>query len=246
MSDRGLAVVTGAAGGIGAAVCERLLGDGYRVAALDIDGAGLRSLEERQGAGLHTYAVDQTKEEEVRELVARLERELGPIDALANVLGWTQATRFEQEKSAYWRKVIAINYEALLFIAHPILLRMIERKRGKMVFVASDAGRTGTTGQAVYAGAKGAVIAFAKSLARENARHNININCVSPGPTETPLFVREQQANPELIQSMLRTVPLRRPAKPAEQAAAVSFLLSPDADYITGQTLSVSGGLTMM
>jgi 2-hydroxycyclohexanecarboxyl-CoA dehydrogenase len=246
MADQRLAVVTGAAGGIGAAICERLVADGFRIAALDLSDKGLRALAERCGAGVTPYALDQTREAEVRETVARIEQAEGPIDALVNVLGWTQGTRFDQEGSDYWRKVVAINYEALLYVAQPILLQMIGRKRGKMVFIASDAGRTGTAGQAVYAGAKGAVVAFAKSLARENARHNISVNCVSPGPTETPLFLEEQHKNPEMVQGILRAVPFRRAAKPAEQAAAVSFLLSPDADYITGQTLSVSGGLTMI
>ena len=245
MADQRLAVVTGAAGGIGTAICERLAADGYRIAGLDLSEKGLQALTQRCGATVTAYALDQTGSRGARD--GRAHRaELGPIDALVNVLGWTQGTRFDQEGSDYWRKVVAINYEALLYIAQPILLQMIGRKRGKMVFIASDAGRTGTAGQAVYAGAKGAVIAFAKSLARENARHNISINCVSPGPTETPLFIEEQQKNPEMVQGILRAVPFRRAAKPAEQAAAVSFLLSPDADYITGQTLSVSGGLTMI
>jgi 2-hydroxycyclohexanecarboxyl-CoA dehydrogenase len=245
VADRGLAVVSGAAGGIGAAVCQRLLADGFRIAALDIADQPLRELAGK-AAGLSPYVLDQTDEAAVRTTVKRIASELGPIDALVNVLGWTQGTRFDQEGPAYWRQVVAINYEALLYIVHPILLTMIERKAGRMVFIASDAGRTGTAGQAVYAGAKGAVIAFAKSLARENARHNITVNCIAPGPTETPLFLKEQEEHPEMIQGILRAIPFRRAAKPAEQAAAVSFLLSADAGYITGQTLSVSGGLTMM
>jgi 2-hydroxycyclohexanecarboxyl-CoA dehydrogenase len=123
---------------------------------------------------------------------------------------------------------------------------MIGRKRGAMVFIASDAGKVGTATEAVYAGAKGAVIAFAKSIARENARHNININCVAPGPTETPLYIEEEKENPEIIARMLKAIPFRRPARPADQASAVSFLLSKDASYVTGQALSVSGGLTMI
>jgi 2-hydroxycyclohexanecarboxyl-CoA dehydrogenase len=246
MTDRGLAVVTGAAGGIGSAVCDRLVKDGFRVAALDINEAGLRNLSERLGAEAKIYALDQTRDADTRSVIAAIEKDLGPIDALANVLGWSGATRFDQEAPDYWRKVIALNYEALLYIVHPVLSHMIPRKRGKMVFAASDAGRTGTSGQAVYAGAKAAVIAFAKSLARENAKHNINVNCVSPGPTETPLYLNGQREHPEFVERMLRAIPFRRPAKPAEQAAAISFLLSPDSDYITGQTLSVSGGLTMV
>jgi 2-hydroxycyclohexanecarboxyl-CoA dehydrogenase len=246
MSDQSLAVVTGAAGGIGRVVCERLIRDGYRVAALDLNEPGLRELAAGTGDRLVPFAVDQTNDAEVRGVVARIEDELGPIDALANVTGWTGSSRFDREEPAYWQKVLSINYLALLYIAHPVLLRMIGRKRGRMVFVASDAGRVGTSGEAVYAGAKGAVIAFAKSLARENARHNIGVNCVAPGPTETPLYVQAAAEHPEMVDRMLKVIPMRRPAKPAEQAAAVSFLLSADAAYITGQTLSVSGGLTMI
>lgn len=245
MSDR-LAVVTGAAGGIGAAVCKRLLADGMRVAALDIDKQGLERLRAELGAGLEIRPVDQTNEAEVSAAIAEIEASLGPIEALVNVLGWSGTTRFDQESSAYWSKVVAINYMALLYIAHPVLKAMIGRGRGRMVFVASDAGRSGASGQAVYAGAKGAVIAFAKSLARENARHNITVNCVAPGPTETPLFVRERDANPDLVGRIVNAIPLRRPALPAEQAGAVSYLLSADAAYVTGQTLSVSGGLSMV
>jgi 2-hydroxycyclohexanecarboxyl-CoA dehydrogenase len=178
--------------------------------------------------------------------VERIERELGAIEALVNVLGWSGGTRFEEETSAYWSKVVNLNYMALLYVAHPVLKAMIGRKRGKMVFVASDAGRSGASGQAVYAGAKAAVIGFAKSLARENARHNITVNCVAPGPTETPLFEQERKEHPELVERIVKSIPLRRPARASEQAAAVSFLLSPDADYMTGQTLSVSGGLSMV
>ena len=245
MSER-LVVVTGAAGGIGAAVCQRLMRDGMRVVALDIDKSGLDQLKSELGTPLETLKVDQTKEEEVRNAISDIEMRIGSIDALVNVLGWSGTTHFDQETSDYWSKVININYMALLFIAQPVLKAMIGRSSGKMVFVASDAGRAGASGQAVYAGAKGAVIAFAKSLARENARHNITVNCVAPGPTETPLFVRERDASPELVARIVNAIPLKRPALPAEQAAAVSFLLSADADYITGQTLSVSGGLSMV
>ena len=146
MADQRLAVVTGAAGGIGTAICERLAADGYRIAALDLSEKGLQALTQRCGGAVTPYALDQTREAEARETVARIEQELGPIDALVNVLGWTQGTRFDQEGSDYWRKVVAINYEALLYIAQPILLQMIGRKRGKMVFIASDAGPHGHGG----------------------------------------------------------------------------------------------------
>jgi 2-hydroxycyclohexanecarboxyl-CoA dehydrogenase len=246
MANDKLALVTGAAGGIGFAVCDRLVRDGYRIAALDLDGKGLQRLKDTLRKAVATYETDQTREDDVRATVAAIERDLGAVSALVNVLGWTGGTRFDQEDAAYWNKVVALNYMALLYVAHPVLQAMIGRKRGKMVFVASDAGRSGASGQAVYAGAKGAVIAFAKSLARENARHNITVNCIAPGPTETPLFQHEQKEHPETVDRIVKAIPLRRAALPAEQAGAISFLLSPDGDYITGQTLSVSGGLSMI
>jgi 2-hydroxycyclohexanecarboxyl-CoA dehydrogenase len=170
----------------------------------------------------------------------------GPISAFVNLTGWAGTTRFFEEKSDYWKKVIAINFESMLYVAHPVLLNMIDQKRGKIVLVASDAGRVGTSGEAVYAGMKGGVVAFGKSLARENARHNINVNMVCPGPTDTPLLREEMQENPELIERMTRIIPFRRLGQPNDMAGVISFLCSPDSDYMTGQTVSVSGGLTMI
>jgi 2-hydroxycyclohexanecarboxyl-CoA dehydrogenase len=241
-----IAFVTGAAGGIGFAICKRLAADGFVVAATDIDEVGLEAVKAELGDAATIHPADQTDEKAMIELVANVESQVGPIDAFVNVTGWTHATRFDGETSAYWKKVVDINYMALLYTAQPVLKAMIGRKRGAMVFIASDAGKVGTATEAVYAGAKGAVIAFAKSIARENARHNININCVAPGPTETPLYVEEQKENPDIIARMLKAIPFRRPAQPSDQASAVSFLLSKDASYVTGQTLSVSGGLTMI
>lgn len=250
MAENKVALVTGAAGGIGQAVVLRLLSDGFRVAAMDINEAGLAELTgkaaNRQAAALSTWPCDQTDERQTRDAVARIEDRLGPVEGLVNTIGWVGTTRFADEDSAYWRKVIAINLESVLFVTHAVLKGMIERKRGKMVHFASDAGRVGTSGEVVYSAMKGGIIAFAKSLAREHARHNINVNCVSPGPTDTPLLQQEIKDDPELIRRMVRLIPFRRVAKPEDQAAAVSFLLSSDADYITGQTISVSGGLVMV
>jgi 2-hydroxycyclohexanecarboxyl-CoA dehydrogenase len=243
---RKLALVTGAGGGIGASVCERLISDGLHVAGLDIDEGRLSDLASRLGDHFSPYTVDQTDEPAIRRAIQSVAENQGQIEYFVNVTGWSGATRFETESSGYWRKIIAINYESLLFAAHAVLPGMIERQRGKMVFIASESARVGTPSAAVYAGTKGAVIAFAKSLARENARHNITVNCVSPGATETALHLQTQRDQPEVIDRILRAIPMRRAALPSEQAAAVSFLLSPDADYVTGQTLSVSGGSTMI
>ena len=239
-------LVTGAAGGIGQSICERMVADGYSVAATDINAAGLVELEAKFAGSLKAYPADQTNFAEITKVVNTVESELGPIFGLVNVIGWTNATRFETETAEYWDKVIAINFTSLLYVTQPVLKGMIERKAGRMVFVASDAGKVGTGTEAVYAGTKGAVIAFAKSIARENARYALNINCIAPGPTETPLFAEEMAHNPQIIERMLKAIPFRRAAKPADQAGVVSFLLSDDASYMTGQTLSVSGGLTMI
>ncbi|MEZ5776606.1 MAG: SDR family oxidoreductase [Hyphomicrobiaceae bacterium] len=248
MAGKQVALVTGGGGGIGQAVVLRLIADGFHVAAMDLNQKGLDEVKAKAGkdAALTIHHCDQTDEKAVRALVAKVEKELGPIEALVNTIGWVGTSRFADEDSDYWRKVIAINLEAVLYVTHPVLKAMIERKRGKIVHFASDAGRVGTSGEAVYSATKGGLIALAKSLARENARHNINVNCVAPGPTDTPLLQAEIAEDPELIKRMVKLIPFRRVAKPEDQAAAVSFLVSKDADYITGQTISVSGGLTMV
>ena len=246
MADKRLAVVTGAAGGMGGATVGRLVREGFAVAAMDINKDGLSGLAKTHGDAVSAWPCDQTKEEDVRKAIAGIIARHGPVSALVNLTGWAGTTRFYEEKSDYWRKVIAINFESMLYVTHAVLLNMIESKKGKIVLVASDAGRVGTSGEAVYAGMKGGVIAFAKSLARENARHNINVNLVCPGPTDTPLLQAEMAEDPELIQRMIKIIPFLRVGKPEDMASVISFLCSPDSDYMTGQTLSVSGGLTMV
>jgi 2-hydroxycyclohexanecarboxyl-CoA dehydrogenase len=246
MADKRLAVVTGAAGGMGGATVGRLVREGFAVAAMDINKDGLSGLAKTHGDAVSAWPCDQTKEEDVRKAIAGIIARHGRVSALVNLTGWAGTTRFHEEKSDYWRKVIAINFESMLYVTHAVLLNMIESKKGKIVLVASDAGRVGTSGEAVYAGMKGGVIAFAKSLARENARHNINVNLVCPGPTDTPLLQAEMAEDPELIQRMIKIIPFRRVGKPEDMASVINFLCSPDSDYMTGQTLSVSGGLTMV
>jgi 2-hydroxycyclohexanecarboxyl-CoA dehydrogenase len=246
MAKGDVALVTGASGGMGQAVVQRLIKDGFRVAGIDINDKALKELGKKVGTKAKLYKTDQTNEAECRKIVKRIEKELGPIAVLVNTIGWCGTTRFYEEDSKYWRKVIAINYDAVLYITHPVLLGMIKLNRGKIVNVASDAGRIGTSGEAVYAGTKAGVIAFSKSLARENARYNINVNSIAPGPTETPLLKAEIEENPELIKRMTRLIPFRRVGQPEDMANAISFFCSKDSDYITGQVLSVSGGLTMV
>lgn len=238
--------MTGAAGGIGRAVVARLVSDGFRVAAVDIDEERMRELTGAVPEGVTPFVCDQTDEAAIRAVVERVETELGPIHALVNTIGWVGTTRFIEEDSDYWRKIIAVNLESILYVTHPVLARMIERKAGTVCNFSSDAGRIGTSCEVVYSACKAGVIALCKSLARENARYGINFNVVSPGPTDTPLLKEEIEQNPELIQRMTRLIPFRRVARPEDQAAAVSFLVSDDASYITGQVISVSGGLTMV
>src|SRR5690242_8454227 len=159
MADRRLAVVTGAAGGMGGATVGRLVRDGFSVAAMDINRDGLAGLAKAHGDAVSAWPCDQTKEGDVRSAVAGIVARHGPVSALVNLTGWAGTTRFYEETSDYWRKVIAINFESMLYVTHAVLLNMIESKKGKIVLVASDAGRVGTSGEAVYAGMKGGVIA---------------------------------------------------------------------------------------
>lgn len=246
VADKRVAIVTGAGGGMGQAIVARLVKDGFKLAAVDIDDGALRSVVRDVGTDTVGFNCDLTEEKAVRETIERIERTLGPIDVLVNSIGWVGTTRFIQEDSDYWRKIIAVNMESILYTTHAVLAGMIERKRGKIINISSDAGRIGTSGEAVYAAMKAGVIAFGKSVAREHARHNITVNAIAPGPTETPLLKAEMETDPDLVNRMLRLIPFRRAGKPEEMAAAVSFFCSPDSDYITGQTLSVSGGLTML
>lgn len=237
-----LAIVTGAAGGMGIATVERLSRDGFEIAALDINEAGLAEAADRAPGTVHGYRTDLTDEAVVRATVAEIQSRHGAVDALVNLIGWTTTQKFVDEESSYWRRIVDINLMSILYVTQACLPQMIERKTGKIVTVTSDAGRVGQSGEAVYAATKGGLIAWSKSLARELARFNINVNCTAPGPTDTPL---EADQDPEIVARILRAIPFRRMAQPAEQAAAIAFLCSPDADFITGQVLSVSGGLTM-
>lgn len=241
-----LVLVTGAAGGMGIAIVDRLVRDGFRIAAADINAEGLAGLKSQHGGRVSIYPCDQTDEAAVRKIVDGIVADLGPVDVLVNTTGWAGTTRFDEEDSRYWRKILAINFESALYVTHALLRHMIERKAGKIVYVGSDAGRVGTSGEAVYAAAKAALGALAKSLARENARHKLTFNVVSPGPTETPLLREEMQEKPELIERMAKLIPMRRIGQPVDIANAVAFFVSPDSEYMTGQIMSVSGGLTMV
>jgi len=186
--------------------------------------------------------VDVADSQAAAEAVARALQAFGQIDILVNNAGWDRIQPFIETTPDFWDRVIGINYKGVLNFSHAVCKNMAERKQGKIVNIASDAGRVGSLGETVYAGAKGGVIAFTKSLAREMARVGVHVNCICPGPTDTELF-REQ---PEKVRMALeRAIPFRRVARPEDIARAVAYFASPVSDYITGQVLSVSGGLTM-
>jgi 2-hydroxycyclohexanecarboxyl-CoA dehydrogenase len=236
-----VAVVTGGGGGIGGAVSRRLAEEGVKVAVTDVDLAAAEKVANEIGGSAH--ALDITQPEQA----SRLASELGAIDILVNNAGWDRVMRFLDTDADFWHRNITINLIGPIAVTHAFARGMAERGRGRIVNVASDAGRTGSTGETVYAAAKGGIIAFTKSLARELARHNVNVNCVCPGPTETPfLEVFRSEGGEKILEAMRRAIPFRRFASVDEIAAAVAFLASDDAAYITGQTVSVSGGLTMM
>jgi 2-hydroxycyclohexanecarboxyl-CoA dehydrogenase len=174
-----------------------------------------------------------------------VERELGPIDILVNNAGWDVLQPFVETTPELWDKIIAINYRGVLNCCKAIAPRMQARGGGKIVSISSDAARVGSTGEAVYAGCKAAIIGFSKTLARELARNRINVNVVCPGPTETALLKDAMAGREKVLESMARGIPLRRIGQPDDLAGAVAFFASPDSDFVTGQVLSVSGGLTM-
>jgi 2-hydroxycyclohexanecarboxyl-CoA dehydrogenase len=244
-----VALVTGGAGAIGVAVCGRLANGGHRVAVADLDAAAAQHAAARlDGDGHLGLAMDVADTAAVRQAVEHVAATLGPIDVLVNVAGWDRFLPFVDTTPEFWDRVIAVNYRGPLNTTHAVLPSMIEHRRGRIVSVASDAARVGSSLESIYSGAKGAVVAFSKSVAREVARHGITVNVVCPGPTDTPLIramADELGDGERFVDALTKAIPMRRLATPEDIAPAVAFLASDDAGFITGQTLSVSGGLTM-
>jgi 2-hydroxycyclohexanecarboxyl-CoA dehydrogenase len=242
-------LVTGAARGIGAAIAGALAAGGWSVAVGDLDAAGAvataASLAEAHGVPAVGVGMDIADLGAVRAAVARVERELGPVEALVNNAGIDVIKPFVESTEDEWDRIIAVNLRGTIGCCRAVLDGMIERQSGRIVSIASDAGRVGSSGEAVYSATKGGVIAFTKTLAREVARHGIRVNCVSPGPTETALLAQVADYSEKLYSGLARAIPLGRTAEPGDIAPAVAFLVGDGAAYITGQTLSVSGGLTM-
>ncbi len=244
-------IVTGSASGIGRALALRFGAEGALVALFDINEAGTADVASTimaAGGKALTYRVDITDRASIESSVAALESAAGRIDVLVNNAGWDIPIPFVDTDRAFWDKVIGINLYGPLNMHHVVLPRMMAKKSGRIVNIASDAGRVGSSGEAVYSACKGGIIAFTKTIAREAARANINVNCVCPGPTDTPLFdaFKAQSADgAKIAEGLARAIPFRRLGKPDDYPGVVAFLASDDAAYITGQVISVSGGLTM-
>ena len=246
------AIVTGAGSGIGRAIALRLGAEGIVVGVFDINASGASETAaaiERDGGKTIAVACDITDYSAVTAAVARFEGAIGRgTDILVNNAGWDTPIPFLKTDEAFWRKVTAINWFGPLHVTHAVAQGMATRKAGRIVNIASDAGRVGSSGEVVYSGCKGATIAFGKALARELARSSVTINTVCPGPTDTPAmdaFVGTGEAGQKIRDAMVRAVPLGRIGVPDDYPGIVAFLASEDAAFITGQTISVSGGLSM-
>jgi 2-hydroxycyclohexanecarboxyl-CoA dehydrogenase len=247
--DGRTALVTGAAGGIGGAISRHLARANANVAVCDLDGdAARRIAAELAGVGKGTiagYAMDVSDSSNVADAVAAIEAQQGPVDILVNNAGIDKIERFVESTEDTWKKLVSVNYLGPVIVTRSVLDGMIERGYGRIVNVASDAGRVGSSGEVVYSGTKGAVIAFGKALARETASKGITVNAVCPGPTDTALLKQVADSSESRYQALAKAIPMKRIAVPDDIAPAVVFFAGDGAAYITGQTLSVSGGLTM-
>ena len=244
-----VAIITGAGSGIGRATALRLAAEGAAVVIADLDASRAEEVAKKiaaDGGNALAVEVKVTDTEAVRRMTATAVKAYGRLDILVSNAGWDRAGPFTETDEDLWNRVIAVNYRGHLAASHAALPHMIERGWGRIVAVASDAGRVGSSGEVVYSGAKGAVVAFTKGLAREVAHQGINVNCVAPGLVDTPLLAGITEGNEKLVGAIVRSIPLGRTGVPEEIAAAICFFASPDANYITGQTLSVNGGLSML
>ena len=249
--DGKTAIVTGGGGGIGGATCRRLAAEGAKVAVFDmnLEAAEKVAADIRASGGqAAAFACNITDRAQVDAAVAAAQAQLGPIAVLVNNAGWDIFKPFTKTVPAEWDKLISINLTGALHMLHAVLPGMVERKYGRIVNVASDAARGGSSGEAVYSACKGGLVALSKTLAREHARQSITVNVVCPGPTDTALFAeyKEGAGNPEkLMEAFTRSIPLGRLGQGDDLASAIAFFGSDDAGFVTGQVLSVSGGLTM-
>ena len=237
--------MTGGASGIGAATCRRLAADGARVAVTDLNLDGAQAVAGAvDGAA---FELDVRSPEQIRAALEGTEAELGPVDVLVNNAGYDEWAWFTDTDAELWQRVLAVNLIGVIACTHAVLGGMQERRRGRIVNVSSEAGRVGSSGSAVYSAAKGGVLGFTKAIAIENGRYGITCNAVAPGPIETPLLMAAPEAlgdiGKRIVDTMIGSTNLRRLGQPDEVAAAIAFLASDDASYVTGQSLGVSGGL---
>lgn len=244
-------IVTGGGGGIGTAACKRFAEAGAKVAVLDLNEATAKATAAAitaSGGKAQAWACDITDYAGVQKTVGAVEGALGPVGVLVNNAGWDVFRLFKDTTPADWQKIISINLVGALNMQHVVLPGMIQRRAGRIVNVASDAGRVGSSGEGIYAACKAGLIGFSKTLAREHARHGITVNVVCPGITNTKLYddYKKGAGNPEkLDEAFKRAIPMGRIGEPDDLPGAILFFSSDDAGYITGQVVSVSGGLTM-
>jgi 2-hydroxycyclohexanecarboxyl-CoA dehydrogenase len=246
--DGKTALVTGGASGIGASCCRRLAAEGARVAVCDVNVDGAREVAGEIGA--EAFAMDVTDPASVRDAAAGATETLGPVTLLVNNAGTDQFGFFKDTDEALWQRIVDINLLGVMRATHAVLPGMIEQGGGRIVNIASEAGRVGSNGSAAYSAAKGGVIAFTKTIAREGARYGVLCNAIAPGPIDTPLLRRAPAEMGDLgqrvVDVMVGSTVLRRLGSPDEVAAVVAFLCSEDSSYMTGQALGVSGGLSMI
>jgi len=238
-------LVTGGASGIGRAIVRGFAGRGDRVLIADLAVAG-EDVARELGAAAVFQRTDVSHSDDARNAIHRALDAFGRLDVLVNCAGIEKMGRFLEGDEATWDRILAVNLKGTILCTRAALEVMVAARGGKIVNIASDAGRVGSSGEVVYSASKGGVIAFTKAVAREVARDHINVNCVAPGPCRTPLLEEAAQTHPRLVQALEKAIPWGRLAQPEDLVGAVLFFASSAADYITGQTLSVSGGLTMV
>ena len=241
------ALVTGGAGGIGAATCRRLAAEGASVAVTDLHREQAAEIAaEIDGAA---YELDVCSTDSARAAVEAAEADLGPLDVLVNNAGYDEFAFFSKTEEAQWDRILGVNLRGVIAVTHAVLGGMQERGSGRIVNIASEAGRVGSQGSSIYSAAKAGVIGFTKAIARESARYGVSCNAVAPGPIETPLLMAAPEAlgdiGQRLVEGMVGATAMRRIGQPDEVAAAIAYLATDDASYVTGQTLGVSGGLSM-
>ena len=244
-----VAIVTGGASGLGRGIALALAREGARVAVVDLNEAGARDTVEaiaKDGGQAAAWRADISDKARIDLVVAEVIGRWGTVDILVNNAGLDRVGPFVNSGEAEWDLILRVNLKGPIVCTRAVLDEMTRKSYGKIVNIASDAGRVGSTGEAVYSAAKGGIIAFTKTIARETARHRLNVNCICPGPSDTPLFQEVAAGNPKLAESLKRVIPFGRLGTAEDIAPVVVFLASDESGFVTGQTLSVSGGLTMV